>query len=817
MMHDLPESKTWLPETILHQWEDQLDDLVLSASEETRLWPFLHCNLPPCSQADLWISAHIQAADENDPELLDLINKLLRVLPLAPGPSQAIRQSHPLHSQLTFPDKFAPSSMVRADIANQAIQIARHGTASTHSFELLSGSGEPSPIEHNRRLIRLALRDMAGYHSGPSVDCSLYYQHLSTLHIALKSMLSLWKHPIAWHRSANLSLLSAWKHIPWLKNGEPRLHDQLQQAQELLSGYLPIGTRRARYAKRLPQRSVFFHDSFKRDFSSVASSPELPETLGTARPSDGDEDDDTSLEPDKISHPQEEEEAPFHHKGDTLLTPEDCRVIARRRQQTSIAQSLGSLSNFATTQGQIRRILTLPLPPDARLLVQLVLATGIAPERLSQLRVTDVEQEALLCTTPVSRTQSLQWVPESSTLYVPVIHAPSKSPPLPLRLSDVLAIPLNQLSEATTQPLTKSLTRLNRQLRQHMATNTGTTPTAQRVARAARHHLLGMAKTDVEAEWLHGELSLKTSAPAAYRKMSLRELQRLMNTSLAWWGIATPMKATVPPRKAHAITALGSSVTLSLHTAREALKGLHDLVQEGLSNFPIAARGISPSPEDCSALIGLNSALCCYILMGVQLTAGLRPPGATTQMSRRGRLLWVADKDSGLYRESRVIPLPLPVCQNLDTLQAWQASWRQHWPRNGGAWLSWPEDEQALAMWWSRRQASLNLTAKPCQQTHIRGWISTHHQAPSLTAASRGALATLLALPDNAPRHFVAQTLDGRMQANTLDMLLGHVKSGQQRHAPYASNICLPPEMQRLLGELSDELRIKVISLKDLP
>ncbi|WP_288986878.1 hypothetical protein [uncultured Cobetia sp.] len=55
------------------------------------------------------------------------------------------------------------------------------------------------------------------------------------------------------------------------------------------------------------------------------------------------------------------------------------------------------------------------------------------------------------------------------------------------------------------------------------------------------------------------------------------------------------------------------------------------------------------------------------------------------------------------------------------------------------------------------------------------------------------------------------------MQANTLDMLLGHVKRGQQRHAPYASNICLPPEMQRLLGELSDELRIKVIPLKDLP
>ncbi len=816
MMDDTPESKTWLPETILHQWEEQLDDVVLSASEETRLWPFLHCNLPPCSQADLWISAHIQAADDNDPELLDLINKLLRILPLAPGPLQAIRQSHPLHSQLTFPDKFAPS-MVRANIANQAIQLARHGTTSTHAFELLPSNGEPSPIEHNRRLIRLALRDMAGYHSGPSVDCNLYYQHLSTLHVALKYMLPLWQHPIAWHRSANLSLLSACKHIPWLKNGNPRLYDQLQQAQELLSGYLPIGTRRAPYAKRLPQRSVFFHDSFKRDFSSVASSPELSETLVTARLSDDNEDVDTSLEPDKISQPQEEVEAPFHHKGDTLLTPQDCRVIARKRQQTSIAQSLGSLSNFATTQGQIRRILTLPFPPDARLLVQLVLATGIAPERLSQLRVTGVEQEALLCTATVSRNQSLQWVPDSNTLYVPVIHAPSQSPPLPLRLPDALAMPLNQLSEATTQPLTKSLAVLNRQLRQHMATHTGTTPTAQRVARAARLHLLGMAKTDIEAEWLHGELSLKTAAPAAYRKTSLRELQRLMNTSLGWWEITTPINATLPPRNAHAITTLGSSMTLSLHTARVALKGLHDLAQKGLSDFPIAARGRTPSPEDCSALIELNSALCCYVLMGVQLTVGLRPPGATTQMSRRGRLLWIADKDSGLYRESRVIPLPLPVCQNLDTLQAWQASWRQHWPRNGGTWLSWPEDEQALAIWWSRRQASLNLTAKPCQQTHIRGWISTHHQAPSLTAASRSALATLLALPDNAPRHFVAQILDGRMQANTLDMLLGHVKRGQQRHAPYASNICLPPEMQRLLGELSDELRIKVIPLKDLP
>ena len=120
-------------------------------------------------------------------------------------------------------------------------------------------------------------------------------------------------------------------------------------------------------------------------------------------------------------------------------------------------------------------------------------------------------------------------------------------------------------------------------------------------------------------------------------------------------------------------------------------------------------------------------------------------------------------------------------------------------------------------MWWSRRRASLNLTAKPFRQTYMRDWISARLQAPQLTTSSRRALDTLLSLPDNAPRHFVAQTLDGRMKANTLDMLLGHVKRGQQRHAPYASNLCLPPEMQRLLGGLSEELRIRVLPLKDLP
>ncbi|WP_158774192.1 hypothetical protein [Cobetia sp. L2A1] len=815
MTHDTPESKTWLPEAILHQWEDQLGDLVLSASEETRLWPFLQRNLPPCSQADLWISANVQAMDDNDPSLLDLISKLLRLLPLAPGPLQTIRQSHPLHSHLTFPDKFAPS-MVRADIANQAIQIARHDTASTPYPELLPGNAEQSPIEHNRRLIRLALRDMAGYHSGPLVDPSIYYQHLSTLRIALRYMLPRWNHPIVWSHSASLSLLSAWKSTPWLANHKPKLYNHLNRANELLSGHPSLGTRRTRYTKRSPQRSVFYQDTFKRNFSPVISNSELPENVDASLRPEEDEDDAASLEKERVAH-QQEEETPFHRKGDSLLTPEDCRVIARKRQQTSIAQSLGSLSNFATTQGQVRRILKLPLPPDTTLLVQLILATGIAPRRLSQIRVADVTQEAMLRTTAASRDQSLQWVPESSTLYVPVIHAPSKCPPLPLRLPDTLATPLNQLSEATTQPLSKSLTLLNRRLVQHMELDTGTTPTAQRVVRAARHHILGMAKTDIEAEWLHGELSLKTAAPAAYRKMPMRELQRLMNASLEWWEIATPNKAISLPKNTQVITSLGSSVTLTLQTAKEALKGLHDLVQAGLSDFPKAARTQSHSQDVCSALIELNSALCCYTLLGVQLTAGLRPIGPTTRMSRRGRLLWIADKDSGHYRESRVIPLPLPICQNLDTLQAWQTAWRQHWPRNGGAWLSWPEDEQVLAMWWSRRKASLNLTAKPFQQTHMRDWISARHQAPQLTTSSRSALDTLQALPDNAPRHFVAQTLDGRLKANTLDMLLGHVKRGQQRHAPYASNICLPPEMQRLLGTLSDELRIKVLPLKDLP
>ncbi|MBR9754261.1 MAG: hypothetical protein GYB56_05830 [Gammaproteobacteria bacterium] len=816
MTHDTPESKTWLPETILRQWADQLGDRVLSASEERHLWPFLQRNLPPCSQADLWISAQIHAQDENDPELLDLISKLLRLLPLEPGPLQTIRQSHPLHSHLTFPDKFGPT-MVRTDIATQASQIARHGTASTPYLAFLPNNGEQSPIEHNRRLIRLALRDMAGYHSDPLVDPSIYYQHLSTLRIALRYMLPRWQHPIVWSHSASLSLLSAWKSMPWLANDKSKLYNHLNRAYELLSGNPALGTRRARYTKRSPQRSVFFQDTFKHNFSPVASSPELPETLDAPLRPDGDEeDDDASLERDSISH-QQEEEAPFYRTGDSLLTPEDCRVIARKRQQTSIAQSLGGLSNFATTQGQIRRILALPLPPDAKLLVQLVLATGIAPVRLSQMRVTDVAQEALLRTTAVSRGQPLQWVAESKTLYIPVIHAPSGSPPLSLRLPNTLAASLNQLSDATTQPLIKTLTLLNRQLVQHMRSDTGTTPTAQRVVRAARHHILGMAKTDIEAEWLNGELSLKTAAPAAYRKMPMRELQQLMNASLECWGIATPKKAVALPNETQAITALGSSVTLTHHTAREALKGLYDLVQAGLSDFPKAARTQSHSQDVCSALIELNSALCCYTLLAVQLTAGLRPIGPTTRMSRRGRLLWVADKDSGHYRESRVIPLPLPVCQNLDTLEAWQTAWRQHWPRKGKTWLSWPENEEALAMWWSRRRASLNLTAKPFQQTYMRDWISARHQAPQLTTSSRRALDTLLTLPDNAPRHFVAQTLDGRMQANTLDMLLGHVKRGQQRHAPYASNICLPPEMQRLLGVLSDELRIRVLPLKDLP
>ena len=815
MMDDTPDSKTWLPETILHQWADHLGDQVLTASEEQRLWPFLQRNLPPCSQADLWISANVQVMDDNDPSLLDLISKLLRLLPLAPGPLQAIRQSHPLHSHLTFPDKFAPS-MAREDIANQAIQIACHGTASTSYPELLPGNGEQFPLEHNRRLIRLALRDMAGYHSSFLVDPSIYYQHLSTLRIALGYMLPRWQHPIVWRHSASLSLLSAWKSMPWLANDKPKLYSRLNRAEELLSGNPPPGTRRARYTKRSPQRSVFYQDSFKHNFSSVDSSPELPEILDAPLRPDGDEDEEASLERNRISH-QQEEEVPFHHKGDSLLTPEDCRVIARKRQQTSIAQSLGSLSNFATTQGQIRRILALPLPPDAKLLVQLVLATGIAPVRLSQIRVTDVAQEALLRTTAVSRGQPLQWVAESSILYVPVIHAPSGSPPLSLRLPDTLAASLNQLSEATTQPLIKTLTLLNRRLVQHMELDAGTTPTAQRIVRAARQHILNMAKTDIEAEWLYGELSLKTAAPAAYRKMPMRELQRLMNASLEWWEIATPKKVIALPKGRQSITALGSSVTLTLHTAREALKGLHDLVQAGLSDFPKAARTPSHSQDVCSALIELNSALCCYTLLGVQMTAGLRPIGPTTRMSRRGRLLWVADKDSGHYRESRVIPLPLRVCQNLDTLEAWQTAWRQHWPRKGKTWLSWPEDKEALAMWWSRRRASLNLTAKPFQQIYMRDWISARHQTPQLTTSSRSALDTLLALPDNAPRHFVAQTLDGRMKANTLDMLLGHVKRGQQRHAPYASNLCLPPEMQRLLGDLSDELRIKVLPLKDLP
>ncbi|MDL2192723.1 hypothetical protein QQF40_15165 [Cobetia sp. LC6] len=753
--------------------------------------------------------------DDNDPSLLDLISKLLRLLPLAPGPLQAIRQSHPLHSLLTFPDKFAPS-MVRADIANQAIQIARHSTASTPHPKFLPSNGEQPPIEHNRRLIRLALRDMAGYHSGPLVDPSIYYQHLSTLRTALRHMLPRWQHPIVWHHSACLSLLSAWKSMPWLANDKPKLYHRFNQAYELLSGNPALGTRRARYTKRSPQRSVFFQDTFKHNFSPVAFSPELSETLDAPLRPDGDEEEDASLERDSVSH-QQEEETPFHHKGDSLLTPEDCRVIARKRQQTSIAQSLGSLSNFATTQGQLRRILALPLPPDAKLLVQLVLATGIAPVRLSQMRVADVAQEALLRTTGVSRGQPLQWVAESSTLYVPVIHAPSGSPPLSLRLPDTLAASLNQLSEATTQPLIKTLTLLNRRLVQHMELDTGTTPTAQRIVRAARHHILNMAKTDTEAEWLYGELSLKTAAPAAYRKMPMRELQRLMDASLEWWRIATPKKAIALPKEAKATTALGSSVALTLNTAREALKGLYDLVQASLSDFSKAARTQSHSQDVCSALIELNSALCCYTLLGVQLTAGLRPIGPTTRMSRRGRLLWVADKDSGHYRESRVIPLPLPVCQNLDTLKTWQTAWREHWPRKGKTWLSWPEDEETLAMWWSRRRASFNLTAKPFQQIYMRDWISARHQAPQLATSSRRALDTLLALPDNAPRHFVAQTLDGRMEANTLDMLLGHVKRGQQRHAPYASNLCLPPEMQRLLGGLSNELRIRVLPLKDLP
>ena len=235
--------------------------------------------------------------------------------------------------------------------------------------------------------------------------------------------------------------------------------------------------------------------------------------------SDDNEDVDTSLERDKISQPQEEVEAPFHHKGDTLLTPEDCRVIARKRDKTSIAQSLEMFSNFATTQGQIRRILTLPLPPDARLLVQLVYRNRYCPRTSREsapcdgyraggtaLHCDDVAAESITAVDPPKATHST---------FLSFMHR-QKSPPLPLRLPDALADnPLNQLSEATTHRLTKSLAVLNRPAQAthgnaHRHDSHGPARRQSRTSSPSRHgedrYRSGVAS--------RGAQPLKTAAPA---------------------------------------------------------------------------------------------------------------------------------------------------------------------------------------------------------------------------------------------------------------------------------------------------------------
>ena len=454
----------------------------------------------------------------------------------------------------------------------------------------------------------------------------------------------------------------------------------------------------------------------------------------------------------------------------SLLTPSDDRRAARRIASVAATDTLATQEDLQRlTPWQVHQTLALELPPTAHALVRLLLVTGMPVNRwitLMRQRDTPGDRPTPDNTVPL-------WDSGRGLLHYRLLDGPSQQLSgseencwVTLSLPDVLQETLRAAD--SDHPLSDSATVLNRHLRKKFRSASGIQPTANRLRATAWLLMRSLTEDNHTVQTLQGQYGVLDAAPAAYRAVPRRHLQAIFDAGMQRCGVP------VEPPERHPSSAtrgdMGSGRALTSQTAQTWFEALRDAMWQASTPLQMWLR-VDPLPV--AALVEYTNLAAAYTYLGWLVGTGARPVSVNTKVHISGSLGWLRDKNSRRGLESRVIPVPAPVVEQIGVHRQLINAATSLLDKHGYQIDDQRRDDQQWPTWLTmsrHRQARFTLRAL--------------HHGDFRTLLCRVLDVDDLAFPDNATRHCFTTALNGCLEESSLDALVGHARIGRDRCHP---------------------------------
>lgn len=842
-------SDTILPSGVLNQWEAALQHTTLTESQHTLVWAAIRYVLPPVNREQLQRAINVYTHDHAIDTPADAMAQLQHLnIPTAALTQYTVR--YPLCHALTDPK--APKALPNVGIPFQ--RDARQMLS--QYFSDVAPEAEAGLWYQDLQQTRDVLCELSKMGNDesilPPIDrniISLINQHLmassATSKALQKKCARVMKLFAAINKTSddNARKPGVRKREKSSRNGG-RSHHNLQpsvttQLTEQLHEALQV--QRQHRIKASHQLNADAVDktaltepfsSYRKPFSQAAITRDLG--LSSA----------TYNVVERFTHHETNDNQPLtvERKVPSTLTKHDDNTLLKKAGRQAATDTLVSISDIQRlTAEQIVTLLTgCQTTPILWAFCLLLLSTGLPYKRLISLERSD----EMPASYPASE-ESLYWNPNTGYIWYALLDGPSCLEDglntqvvleLPKALNQVLMV--NATEPESDKPLISAPKALQEHTRRQKKTLTGLLPTPARLTASAPLLIRSLAQDETAQFALSGRFGAQNGAKAAYRALLPGELNRLFNDVL------TILNGHLSCSNAHETDAekgtLADSGTPRFETAREEaceptaiipdapplpttepeeithhqpsgwqtgsllaahprqfnawFEGLDNAISETLTRFTLV---LSPRKRPVKEACTLSRLLACRAYLLLLLSTGCRPHGPNTRYCLSDKQLWIADKDSPQYRESRVVPAVPVLVKTLEQHELLLNSMTRWIKKRGGNVIDLRTDNQAIGYLQTRSKKEQQYVITSIEHRDFQQTLEKHLPNNSDDSASIRVR--------NVTRHSVATHLRTILPAPIVDGLLGHTGSGVRPTTP--ESIARPHERTSFTAAIENLLQ----------
>ncbi|MGY4877855.1 hypothetical protein ACLUEY_08185 [Vreelandella aquamarina] len=506
----------------------------------------------------------------------------------------------------------------------------------------------------------------------------------------------------------------------------------------------------------------------------------------------------------------------------STLTPQDDKTLVKKANRQAATDTLVSVSDIQRlTAAQIASLLSETWKtPTLWAFSLLLLSTGLPYKRLITLKRSNE-----MPTSRPATDENLLWNENTGYLWYMLLDGPSYNDGN-LNNQVVLTLPaeLNRKLIASAagsdsdQPLLNAPRALKDYTRHHKKMTTGLLPTPARLTASAPLLIRSYAHDEIAQLALSGRFGVQYGAKAAYRQLSPGELNTLFSDVVTALNGHLPcinqnyeyMNDTASAGEATDDTHSDTAITTNDHASPSALmtaeekfpnhpsdwitgsflaaqpqqfvdwfKGLDTAITRSVTRFTSVMSPRKRSIRDACTICHL---LACRAYLVLLLATGCRPHGPSTHYCLSNKKLWIADKDSPRYRESRVVPAVPALIKTLEQHALLLDSVTQWLKRRGGQINDLRADNQKIGY--------VHTHSKKDQQYVIYPIEHRYFQKTMENCLPHGIEDVASVRVRNVTRHSVATYLRAVLPAPVIDNLLGH--TGSSVRPTTSESIALP-------------------------